>query len=346
MQFIIILLFMLAPQNFNNKPLDNILMLLILSTLNDTTIINRPVKVLKNKNSFYNYNHKNNLSYTPNHDSAIKYNLRKTIGKKNCIVPQYNFHNSSTPSSNKKFCPKIINLEKEKIYNYDAINDPNINISIKSKGSSPNSVIKNSNSKYRKPTSTERDNYNKKNSTNKTYSAKIKDTSIDVLLDYTKPSTNSPTKAKNNQSQPKLQFISPESPLCDIPIIIIIIKPETENLSVKKLEYKDETINKIKLPIDSEVAPYNKPHVDSNNTLNNINTYKELKHTDIKNNTNSYRISDMINQEFRGATISVLVNNSTIITGDVILNIDSIVALKLKSNIIIFIDKNSILSFF
>ncbi|WP_346930576.1 hypothetical protein [Clostridium sp.] len=67
---------------------------------------------------------------------------------------------------------------------------------------------------------------------------------------------------------------------------------------------------------------------------------------DIKVNNYSKGIYDMIQDNFKGVTISVLVKAMGVITGEVVFNIKDIVALKLRNNLIVFINKNLIASFF
>ena len=57
-------------------------------------------------------------------------------------------------------------------------------------------------------------------------------------------------------------------------------------------------------------------------------------------------IYDMIQNNFRGVTVTVLIKSIGTITGEIVFNIKDVIALKLKNNLIIFINKDLISSFF
>ena len=65
----------------------------------------------------------------------------------------------------------------------------------------------------------------------------------------------------------------------------------------------------------------------------------------VKEESNLNQIADMIKQDYKGVTISTLVSNLGIVTGEVIFNIKDVVALKLSNNIIVFINSNAVSSF-
>ncbi|MGG7098977.1 hypothetical protein [Clostridium sardiniense] len=88
-------------------------------------------------------------------------------------------------------------------------------------------------------------------------------------------------------------------------------------------------------------------------TLNSNSTTKSnSKHNYIKNNyiesdkIKSNEIASILNEYYRGSTVSIIVRDLGVITGNIVLNLDSVIALKLKNNITVFINKDLISSFF
>ncbi|MBM7836170.1 hypothetical protein, partial [Clostridium sardiniense] len=88
-------------------------------------------------------------------------------------------------------------------------------------------------------------------------------------------------------------------------------------------------------------------------TLNSGSTTKSnSKHNYIKNNyiesdkIKSNEIASILNEYYRGSTVSIIVRDLGVITGNIVLNLDSVIALKLKNNITVFINKDLISSFF
>lgn len=58
------------------------------------------------------------------------------------------------------------------------------------------------------------------------------------------------------------------------------------------------------------------------------------------------KIDNIIKKDFSGTTVSVLINNLGIITGELVFNLKDIIALKLSNDIIIFINNDAISGFY
>ena len=87
---------------------------------------------------------------------------------------------------------------------------------------------------------------------------------------------------------------------------------------------------------------------NSEKVISNINSNSKIGKINISEN-NKIIVNDIayiLNNNYRGVTVSILVRGLGIITGTIIFNFNSVVVLKLKNNITVFINKNAITSFY
>ncbi len=86
----------------------------------------------------------------------------------------------------------------------------------------------------------------------------------------------------------------------------------------------------------------------SEKIISNLNSTSKINKINISEN-NKIIINDIVyllNNNYKGATVSILIRGLGIITGTIIFNFDSVVVLKLKNNITVFINKDAITSFY
>lgn len=143
----------------------------------------------------------------------------------------------------------------------------------------------------------------------------------------------------NNNSKNKYDKINPNKfvPTLDKHSKKVSNNPIIDNL---KKTHENPTTNNFKNTSD-------KTTLNSNST-----TKSNSKHNYIKNNyidsdkIKSNEIASILNEYYRGSTVSIIVRDLGVITGNIVLNLDSVIALKLKNNITVFINKDLISSFF
>ena len=87
---------------------------------------------------------------------------------------------------------------------------------------------------------------------------------------------------------------------------------------------------------------------NSEKVISNINSNSKIGKISISED-NKIVVNDIayiLNNNYRGVTVSILVRGLGIITGTIIFNFNSVVVLKLKNNITVFINKDAITSFY
>lgn len=125
-----------------------------------------------------------------------------------------------------------------------------------------------------------------------------------------------------------------------------------ENLSEETLVNSDPIIkpNTEETTVNSDlIAESNTEEttVNSNYTISSNTEYKNFKNSCTENTTvGSNQLASLLNKNYRGTTVSIIVSNLGVITGNIIFNFEPVIALKLKNNITVFINKNLVSSFF
>lgn len=112
-----------------------------------------------------------------------------------------------------------------------------------------------------------------------------------------------------------------------------IAKPNTEETTVNSYPIAESNTEEIT--------------VNYNYTTNSNTEYKNFKNSCTENTTvGSKQLASLLNKNYRGTTVSIIVSNLGVITGNIIFNFEPVIALKLKNNITVFINKNLVSSFF
>lgn len=87
--------------------------------------------------------------------------------------------------------------------------------------------------------------------------------------------------------------------------------------------------------------------VNSDSIVKSNTEHTNLKNTCIKNNKiKSNDVVSILNEYYRGTKVSIVVSDLGVITGNIVFNFSSVIALKLENNITVFINKDLISNFF
>lgn len=184
-----------------------------------------------------------------------------------------------------------------------------------------NNMKPNNKSKYNNIKSNNKNNYNnlKSANKNKTNYTKPKETyKKDNNIKSNKPIH---TSKKNNNKQTiknKKDYL------------LFINKDSKKPLTYTVIESLQDASEKIISNLDSK---------SKSTTPRKVNA---LENNKIKVNDFAY----LLNNKYRGVNVSVVIRDLGVITGEVIFNFDSVVVLKLKNNITVFINKNAISGFY
>lgn len=189
-----------------------------------------------------------------------------------------------------------------------------------------NNMKPNNKSKYNNIKSNNKNNYNNLKSANKNKTNYTKPKESYKKENYKKDNNIKSTKTihtskKNNNEQTiknKKDYL------------LFINKDSKKPLTYTVIESLQDASEKIISNLDSK---------SKSTTPRKVNA---LENNKIKVNDFAY----LLNNKYRGVNVSVVIRDLGVITGEVIFNFDSVVVLKLKNNITVFINKNAISGFY
>lgn len=171
----------------------------------------------------------------------------------------------------------------------------------------------------------------------------IKDNNIPSKINSTKINTNkklNPTKTRDNYKKDTHIKINSNNQ-------IHTSRKDNNKHDIEIKEPKDLIKDKVsKNPLTYTIIEGLQNN--SEKVISNINSNSKIGKINISED-NKIIVNDIayiLSNNYRGVTVSILVRGLGIITGTIIFNFNSVVVLKLKNNITVFINKNAITSFY